>query len=163
MTTALPPPPSPELLQERYPSIVKRIGRGRLVRTSTAARWLHETMKFLDLCAESAEELAPSKKVDHAWHEFLLHTREYEQWCHDRYRKYIHHTPMESPDGEAYERTLTLLEEQYGSRDRKVWPRRKQYAGGACGGGCGGSCGGGGHGGSGCSGSGCSGSCGGGG
>jgi hypothetical protein len=163
MTTVFPPPPPPELLQQRYPSIIKRISRERMVRKTTAARWLHETMKFLDLCAGSAEELAPSKRVDHAWHEFLLHTREYEQWCHDRYRQYIHHTPMDSPDGDAYGRTLDLLEARYGERDRKIWPRRKGSAGGACGGGgCGGSCSGG-DGGSGCSGSGCGGGCGGGG
>ena len=42
---------------------------------------------------------------------------------------------MDEADGDAYERTLNLLEERYGSRDRKIWPRRKSYAGGACGGG----------------------------
>jgi hypothetical protein len=154
MTTVFPPPPPPEQLQERYAAIVKRISRERRVRKATAARWLHETMKFLDLCASSSQELVPSRRVDHAWHEFLLHTRDYEQWCHDRYRRFIHHTPMDSPDEQAYERTLDLLEERYGGRDRKVWPRRKSFAGGGCGGGCDG---GGGDGGSGCGG-GCGGS-----
>ena len=138
MTTVYPPPPPPAELAHRYESIVRRISRERRVRRATAARWLHEAMKFLDLCAGSGQELAPSRRADHAWHEFILHTREYEEWCRSRYGVYIHHRPMEGTDDAAYERTLDLLEARFGDRDRRIWPRRRTGAGGSCGGGCGG-------------------------
>ena len=37
----------------------------------------------------------PSKVVDAAWHEFILHTRAYEQWCGAAFGKMLHHAPAE--------------------------------------------------------------------
>ena len=37
----------------------------------------------------------PSKVVDAAWHEFILHTRGYEQWCHAAFGQLLHHSPAE--------------------------------------------------------------------
>jgi hypothetical protein len=37
----------------------------------------------------------PSKVVDAAWHEFILHTRAYEAWCDTAFGKLMHHTPAE--------------------------------------------------------------------
>lgn len=37
----------------------------------------------------------PSKVVDAAWHEFILHTRGYEQWCHIAFGSLLHHSPAE--------------------------------------------------------------------
>jgi hypothetical protein len=37
----------------------------------------------------------PSKVVDAAWHEFILHTRAYEAWCNAAFGKLLHHTPAE--------------------------------------------------------------------
>ncbi len=37
----------------------------------------------------------PSKVVDTAWHEFILHTRGYERWCRTAFGGMLHHTPAE--------------------------------------------------------------------
>jgi hypothetical protein len=37
----------------------------------------------------------PSKVVDKAWHEFILHTRGYEQWCEAAFGRTLHHSPAE--------------------------------------------------------------------
>ena len=37
----------------------------------------------------------PSKVVDFAWHEFILHTRAYALWCDVAFGKLLHHTPAE--------------------------------------------------------------------
>ncbi len=37
----------------------------------------------------------PSKVVDTAWHEFILHTQAYQQWCNSAFGKLLHHTPAE--------------------------------------------------------------------
>lgn len=42
----------------------------------------------------------PSQVVDVAWHEFILFTRVYEDFCTRAFRRFLHHTPaqaMESP------------------------------------------------------------------
>ncbi len=37
----------------------------------------------------------PSKVVDAAWHEFILHTRGYAAWCDVAFGRLLHHTPAE--------------------------------------------------------------------
>lgn len=37
----------------------------------------------------------PSRVVDAAWHEFILHTRGYAAWCDTAFGRLLHHTPAE--------------------------------------------------------------------
>lgn len=37
----------------------------------------------------------PSKVVDFAWHEYILHTKAYEKWCHAAFGEFLHHSPAE--------------------------------------------------------------------
>jgi hypothetical protein len=37
----------------------------------------------------------PSKVVDAAWHEFILHTQAYQIWCNSAFGSLLHHTPAE--------------------------------------------------------------------
>ena len=37
----------------------------------------------------------PSKVVDTAWHDFILHTQPYQLWCDSAFGKLLHHTPAE--------------------------------------------------------------------
>ena len=37
----------------------------------------------------------PSQVVDAAWHEFILHTERYQQWCQSAFGRMLHHTPAE--------------------------------------------------------------------
>jgi hypothetical protein len=37
----------------------------------------------------------PSKVVDAAWHEFILHTRGYQAWCNSAFGSLLHHSPAE--------------------------------------------------------------------
>ena len=38
----------------------------------------------------------PSKVVDAAWHEFILYTRLYQNFCQQAFGQFLHHTPVES-------------------------------------------------------------------
>ncbi|HEX8524031.1 MAG TPA: hypothetical protein VF669_17390 [Tepidisphaeraceae bacterium] len=38
-------------------------------------------------------KMSPPPAVDDAWHEFLLHSRLYYQYCEAQFGKIIHHTP----------------------------------------------------------------------
>lgn len=38
----------------------------------------------------------PSQAVDTAWHEFILFTRQYEQFCRKSFGRFLHHTPAEA-------------------------------------------------------------------
>lgn len=38
----------------------------------------------------------PSQVVDDLWHEFILFTRNYQQFCSKAFGRYLHHTPVEA-------------------------------------------------------------------
>lgn len=38
----------------------------------------------------------PSQVVDDAWHEFILFTRQYDQYCRKAFGRFLHHTPAEA-------------------------------------------------------------------
>ena len=46
----------------------------------------------------------PSKVVDAAWHEFILHTQAYQAWCHSAFGSLLHHTPAEVMGGSNVKR-----------------------------------------------------------
>ncbi|RYF75887.1 MAG: hypothetical protein EOO29_23335, partial [Comamonadaceae bacterium] len=37
----------------------------------------------------------PSKVVDEAWHQYILHTQGYQRWCDGAFGRLLHHTPAE--------------------------------------------------------------------
>ena len=73
---------------------------------------------FFFFCVEERSLTMPSKVVDDAWHEFILFTKEYQDFCIGAYgkarRHFLHHTPAES-----YKKELIL---NRGKLDmRRVW------------------------------------------
>lgn len=106
----------------RNESVIRRIAEEEGVGRETAAAWFDEMLIFLDLCAESKQVLAPSKPVDAAWHAFLLHTRDYEAYCRERFGRLVHHEPAEGVDREAYARAYKRRRELYGTPAADVWP-----------------------------------------
>ncbi|WP_371324315.1 hypothetical protein VX159_01980 [Dechloromonas sp. ZY10] len=50
------------------------------------------------LCTQARRQMLamPSQAVDDAWHEFILFTRQYEQFCRHAFGRFLHHTPAEA-------------------------------------------------------------------
>jgi len=82
-------------------AVIQRLEREEGVDRETARAWFGEMLVFLDLCARSDDVIAPPKQVDAAWHAFLLHSRDYEAYCRERFGRVIHHQPDDVPDPEA--------------------------------------------------------------
>ncbi len=58
------------------------------------AEQLFEEMKqYLSFCAESQVRTSPTKKIDIAWHEFILFTKDYAKFCRSHFGHFIHHVP----------------------------------------------------------------------
>ncbi|MBA2792387.1 MAG: hypothetical protein H0U32_00135 [Thermoleophilaceae bacterium] len=104
-------------------AVIGRIEGEEGVDRETARAWFGEMLVFLDLCARSDEVLSPPKDVDKAWHAFLLHSRDYEVYCRERFGKLIHHQPTGEPDPEAYRRAYGRRSElsQAGPADTALW------------------------------------------
>ena len=60
------------------------------------------TLKYyLEACGTNKKGMIamPSRIVDDAWHEFILCTRAYEDYCDQAFGRFIHHTPNEAMSG----------------------------------------------------------------
>ncbi|HSV59732.1 MAG TPA: hypothetical protein VLJ19_12610 [Variovorax sp.] len=58
---------------------------------------LHGLRQFFIAHSRSGHRFVamPSKVVDTAWHEFILHTRGYQRWCQTAFGRMLHHSPAE--------------------------------------------------------------------
>jgi hypothetical protein len=54
--------------------------------------------QFFMACNRSPGQFVamPSKVVDALWHEFILHTRAYKEWCDFTLGRFLHHVPAEA-------------------------------------------------------------------
>ena len=58
----------------------------------------------------------PSKAVDFLWHDFILHTEDYQDFCRHAYGRTLHHSPessmsaddLEALNGEGISRTFAM-------------------------------------------------------
>jgi hypothetical protein len=96
VTTAQPTLCTPETLipATLFAKLVARVERDAKVDRDRAERIMRQALAFLLACARNPETpLAPSREVDHGWHAFILHTREYADFCSRVAGHFIHHAP----------------------------------------------------------------------
>ncbi|SEB44313.1 hypothetical protein SAMN04489727_1791 [Amycolatopsis tolypomycina] len=73
-------------------------------RPDAAVRWaervLDQALAFLVLCADGQNgPYAPSALVDIGWHNFLMYTAEYAEFCARHAGRFIHHRPNDDEAG----------------------------------------------------------------
>jgi hypothetical protein len=93
-----------------------------------------EVLRFLHLISLSGERLTPSRIVDDAWHEFILCTRLYADYCQAQFGRFIHHHPGgdETVNRKQFRRTIELYRQYFGPPDPAIWGEGVQDAD-ACG------------------------------
>ena len=95
---------------------------------------LREVVRFLFLVASDAStSLTPSPRVDLAWHEFILFTKPYREFCDQQLGRFIDHHPGGS-DGEnrrRYRLALHLYWLTFGTPDPVFWG--DSFTGAECG------------------------------
>ena len=82
-------------------NILERYSRKNGVGIDEARSIFFSLEKFL--CEAVDESQSPTEIIYAAWHEFILHTKEYTDYCLSKFGRYIHHVPDDSPrpDGMA--------------------------------------------------------------
>lgn len=76
-----------------------------------AARIVNQAVAFLKTCVDHpGQHLRPSRKVDLGWHQFILNTVDYAEFCQRVAGYFIHHVPDEftSPRGGSAETIKAL-------------------------------------------------------
>lgn len=87
---------------DRYPYakfLDKRLAARRPELSAAQRTLVFEGLReYFQLCREAGNRLVamPSQAVDDAWHEFILFTRQYQQFCERGLGRFLHHTPAEA-------------------------------------------------------------------
>jgi len=121
------------------PALQRFMARTSTSRPFATVLWT-ELEFFLRVASEDPEGLTPSCSLDELWHDFVLDTPAYEQYCTHVLGTFIHHVPTDTPDRDSYRRTRELIEHLRGtSLDLRIWPISDRAAA-RCSGKCGSSC-----------------------
>jgi hypothetical protein len=75
-------------VREKYPHLTD-------VQMGLVARGLRQ---YFLICYKANKQFVsmPSQAADELWHEFILHTRSYQQFCNKAFGRFIHHLPAEA-------------------------------------------------------------------
>ena len=78
-------------VQEQYPDLS----------SAEVAQVIRGLRDYFSVCNLAGKRMVsmPSQAVDVAWHEFILFTRQYEQFCKKALGRFLHHTPAEAMKG----------------------------------------------------------------
>jgi hypothetical protein len=76
-----------------------------------------EWHRFLILKSlDEFDQFSPCDDVDALWHQIILNTRYYADYCHNQFHKMIHHDPENAEDQDARKLRLELTLEAYCDR-----------------------------------------------
>ncbi len=112
-------------------AVVQRYSHDNNVSLAEAHVLFEETKKFLAVCASaSAEEiihLSPSEVQDQMWHTFILHTKDYMDFCYDQFGIFLHHVPCTGArENVSPDRARDAAEKMFGRIAPKQWSNRAE-------------------------------------
>lgn len=121
-------PHSPTLAEvDAYPvpeMLIPRIAKEHEYTLEYAAGALREAKRMLYLGIISEKAISPSQRIDMAWHEMLMFTRFYQEFC-SFIGKFMHHDPTPGPPdgGKLYADTKARYETFFKEKpDPQFWP-----------------------------------------
>lgn len=98
-TTAVAVNPRDLVSPALFDRLVRRIVKDEQIDQPTAERIIAQALAFLQTCAlNPGAGLGPSPAVDIGWHTFILHTKEYGEFCQRIAGRMIHHNPTDDAD-----------------------------------------------------------------
>jgi hypothetical protein len=92
-----------------FERLVARLVSDEGLSPAFATRVMDQALAFLGASASHrGEPLSPSRAVDAGWHIFVLHTRDYREFCGQVGGRFIDHVPTDDRPGESGQRALAL-------------------------------------------------------
>ena len=132
------------LQHQPLPALLRRYMKEQKCDQALAEQAFVSTKQFLFACATAPHPCSPSLAIDGMWHEFLMFSKEYYDFCMLHFGKMIHHHPTERMMIENYQATRKTAERMFGPLDERFWPKMRRSAraraalcyGGDCSAGC---------------------------
>jgi hypothetical protein len=100
-----------------------------------AARVIEEYRRFAFLTIAAGHMAVPSDQVDQAWHQHLLYTRSWADFCTNALQQPLHHDPTKGGVEEqsrfkaGYEHTLQSYRTFFGEPPEDIWPNAERRFG----------------------------------
>ena len=84
-----------------------------------AEQCFEDLKRFLALAIVTGKSIIPAPKIDEMWHNFILFTADYEEFCLQYAGRFLHHRPRRRDDpkvarGHGVPDTLRLAQEMFG-------------------------------------------------
>ena len=112
-----------ERLLHEAPVLHHKICKATNLSEDKAKQGLKEVLCFLSLIHFSKQKLTPSHLVDLVWHEFILFTRLYHNYCQKEFGRFIHHQPggEDNENKRNFKKTLQLYCLYIGEPSAHFW------------------------------------------
>ncbi len=106
------------IIAYKHPRAVMRLMENHNMSKAAAEALFEDTKLFLFICGTNADgSYGPSVEIDKGWHEFLMFTRDYRNFCNQLFGRIIDHLPNmpgEPVDKSRPRRTLQVAAQLFG-------------------------------------------------
>jgi hypothetical protein len=99
------------------PKVVRRLQINYGHSQTTANQIFFDTKQFLVMCAFENGKFTPSRKIDEGFHEFLMYSRDFDEFCQNLLPRKVYHVPDEPntpTDASRTQRTLAAGKRFFG-------------------------------------------------
>lgn len=120
-------------LTYQNPFVVRKFAERYGVPIEQASRQFEEVKKFLLICALTTECCSPTKLLDDIWHEFIIHTKAYQDYCERYIGKFIHHRPTDGSFNGSRRVTKELAIKLFSNLDPDIWVLTEEAICDSCG------------------------------
>jgi hypothetical protein len=121
-----------ESLDYQAPFLIEKLVKDRIVETPEEAEALFtEVKRYIVICAldKTKSWHMYSLRIDECWHQFILFTRQYMEFCRDYFSRYIPHSPSNAPEVKTvkpvakttFEDFTRRYEELFGAPPSDIW------------------------------------------
>jgi hypothetical protein len=119
-------------LDYQAPFLIEKLVKDRIVETPEEADALFtEVKRYIVICAldNTKSWHMYSLRIDECWHQFILFTRQYMEFCRDYFGRYIPHSPSNAPEVKTvkpvakttFEDFTRRYEELFGAPPSDIW------------------------------------------
>ena len=111
------------VLVQDYPALADKIHAATGLESHQVGLMLREVLRFMHLAAYCGHKLGPPRLLDLAWHEFILFTRLYDNFCRRYLGRFIHHEPGGDRDTNRgqLQQTLKFYNLYFGQPEPRFW------------------------------------------
>ena len=126
-----------QLMNYQHPGLLQRMEEKLQLDSKRVGELFQDMKRFLFLAGTMNKPLAPPEGIDEAWHNFILFTKDYEEFCRTHFGRFVHHVPVgpddvASRDGRILRETIEAARAVFGEGLSSNWSYGKEKCSDKC-------------------------------